>query len=135
MILIDTGPLVAVLNRRDQDHAKCSAFLLLHGKAFITTWSVMTEAHYFVGKLAGWSGQSALWKLVERGVVDIADSSSASAPVLHALMEKYCDVPMDLADASLVALAEVRDIRVVFTLDSDFEVYRKNGRQTFQLRP
>ena len=135
MILIDTGPLVAVINRGDQDHAKCSAFLLQHGKGFITTWSVMTEAHYFLGNLAGWPGQAALWKIVERGVVDVADSTSTGAPVLHALMEKYRDVPMDLADASLVALAEARDLRVVFTLDADFEVYRKHRRQTFHLRP
>ncbi len=134
-MLIDTGPLVAVINKGDQDHAACVAFLLKQGKGFVTTWPVMTEAHYFLGKLAGWPGQAGLWKLVDRGVVDVADSTASTAPVLQGLMDKYRDVPMDLADASLVALAEARGLRDVFTLDSDFEVYRLKGKQTFRLRP
>lgn len=127
-MLIDTGPLIAVINKGDQDHAACVAFLLKQGKGFVTTWPVMTEAHYFLGKLIGWPGQAALWKLVERGVVQVADSTAASVPELQRLMAKYSDVPMDLADASLDALAEARGLRVLRSKNG----MKPNGHAPFQ---
>jgi predicted nucleic acid-binding protein len=73
--------------------------------------------------------------LVERDDLQIADLSGAATARMRALMEQYCDLPMDLADASLVALAEERGLSRVFTLDSDFQVYRLPRKKPFTLIP
>jgi uncharacterized protein len=93
----------------------------------LTTWPAFAEAMYLAGSHMGWQGQSRLWQLVHTGLLAF---SPVSAPLRVAeLMERYRDVPMDLADGTLVALAEERGHRRIFTLDGDFFVYRlENGR-------
>lgn len=86
-------------------------------------------------RAGGQAGQEALWKLTLTGRLDIADLSRVAQERSSRLMAKYADLPMDLADATLVALAEEREDRRVFTLDSDFEVYRMHGRQRFDIVP
>jgi uncharacterized protein len=102
---------------------------------FVTTWPCMTEAIYLLGRDAGWRGQSLLWDMVEKGRLEIHPSTITEARRMHALMEKYQDVPMDLADASLVATAETREMRRVFTLDSHFRAYRANDKEPFEVVP
>jgi predicted nucleic acid-binding protein len=101
----------------------------------LTTWPVLTEAMYLVGDAGGWPAQRALWGMVERGALGLAELTPADIGRAKALMEKYRDTPMDIADATLVAVAEARGLKRVFTLDSDFGVYRLRGREAFELIP
>jgi len=135
MILTDAGPLIALIDRGEANHARCFAALAQIALPLITTWPALTEATYLLGRAAGWSGQDALWRLLERGDLAVADISSAAQARMRVLMEKYQDLPMDLADASLVALAEERGLSRVFTLDSDFRIYRLPRGKTFTIVP
>jgi uncharacterized protein len=90
---------------------------------------------YLLADAGGWPAQRALWQMLERGALQVLDLEEAEINRSRALMEKYRDTPMDLADASLVALAEGRGLKRVFTLDSDFSVYRFRGRERFELLP
>ena len=101
----------------------------------LTTWPVLTEAMYLLGDASGWDGQRALWQMLERNALDLAELGAPEVARARALMEKYRDAPMDIADASLVAVAEARGLKRIFTLDSDFAVYRYRGRDTFEIIP
>jgi predicted nucleic acid-binding protein len=91
---------------------------------------------YLLGEAGGWLAQEALWRLLGQGDLELAEQTSDQAERMRALMEKYRDRPMDLADASLVALAEQRGLRDIFTLDHrDFRIYRLHRRQAFRLWP
>lgn len=82
----------------------------------------------------GWRAQRLLWDLLRRRDLEVVDVTPLVDRVI-ALMEKYDDQPMSLADATLVSLAEARSVRTVFTLDSDFTVYRFRGRDGFHVVP
>jgi hypothetical protein len=101
----------------------------------LTTWAVFTEAMYLLGAAGGWVAQEALWRLSERGDLHLAELDASMRKAARALMEKYSDVPMDLADATLVALGQSLEIKRVFTLDSDFHIYRFKGKQAFEVIP
>ena len=90
---------------------------------------------YLIGRVLGWTGQVALWRLVERGTLQIADLSGDRIDRTRALMEQYRELPMDLADASLVSVAEERRLTRIFTLDSDFRVYRLPRGRSFDIVP
>lgn len=101
----------------------------------ITTWPAYTEAMYLIGRELGWYGQAGLWEMVERGDLEIVDISDQATIRMRALMEQYRDLPMDLADASLVAVAEERHLDHIFTLDADFRVYRLTRGRAFTVLP
>ena len=101
----------------------------------VTTWPVLTEAMFLLSDEGGWQAQRALWAMIEREALTLADLGAPEIVRARALMEKYRDMPMDIADATLVAVAEARGLKRVFTLDSDFGVYRFRGRETFELIP
>lgn len=101
----------------------------------LTTWPVFTEAMYLLGDASGWPAQRILWTMIERGALDLAELDESHVARARTLMEKYRDAPMDLADATLVAVAEAYGLKRVFTLDSDFGVYRYRGRESFDLVP
>lgn len=101
----------------------------------VTTWPVLTEAMYLLGDAGGWPAQRALWGMIEREALVLAELQAADIARARALIEKYRDAPMDIADATLVAVAEARGLKRVFTLDSDFGVYRFRGREAFELVP
>ncbi|MFN8636943.1 MAG: PIN domain-containing protein [Chloroflexota bacterium] len=135
MILADAGPLVALALTRDPDHRRCIRALASLPPPLVTTWPVLTEAMYLVGRELGWYGQAALWRLVERGVLQIADISDEASRRMRVLMEQYRDRPMDLADASLVAVAEEHRLDRIFTLDADFHVYQLPRGRHFTVLP
>lgn len=83
----------------------------------------------------GWRAQQKLWEMYQRNLLTLVDLPGTAVERTRALMAKYSDVPMSLADATLVSLAEVRNLRRVFTLDADFSIYRFRGRSVFQLVP
>lgn len=134
MILTDAGPLVALIDARDPDHDACRRALAGMSAPLLTTWPAFTEAMYLLAA-GGWRAQRALWDRASDGSLTIASDRDVDLERVRRLMEQYHDLPMDLADATLVALAERLETRRVFTLDSDFRVYRYKGRQHFELVP
>lgn len=135
MILTDAGPLVALIDSSDQDHAACTAALEVITLPMVTTSPAFTEAMYLLGRFTGWSGQRILWQETDNGNVEVVDIAGGLLARCRSLMEKYADRPMDLADASLIALAERDEHKRIFTLDSDFSIYRMRNRKALQVIP
>ena len=136
MILTDTGPLVALIDKGEPDHDACVACLPNLIGPMVATWPVFTEAMYLLGEAGGWRAQEALWSMLQQGDLEIVLQGPDDYERMRVLMGKYRDHPMDLADASLVRLAEERRLRDIFTLDEkDFRTYRIHGRQVFRLWP
>ena len=134
MILVDAGPLIALIHKDDAHHATCVAELKSITEPLGTVWPALTEAMYLLS--FSWKAQEALWEMVERGVVNLLDIEGLDLARIRELMKKYKDLPMDLADAALVAVAERERIRRVFTLDRrDFEVYRPARLGRFIILP
>jgi predicted nucleic acid-binding protein len=124
VILADASALVAVLDASDRNHDRCAALLRrVRNSELVTTCAAFTEAMYLLGSRLGWPGRRALWELLERGVLRVAPEPADWARVAE-LMARYRDTPMALADAQLMALAADFDGAPIFTLDSDFYVYR-----------
>jgi uncharacterized protein len=135
MTLCDAGPLIAIIDADEPDHAACLETLNDVALPLVTTWPAFTEAMYLLGQAGGITGQRALWRLVQTGRLLLAELSPAAVERSSELMDKYADRPMDLADATLVALAEEEGHRKIFSLDSDFLIYRIRGRQRFDVVP
>lgn len=134
MILVDTSPLVAFIDvAQGESHRRSIELYRTIRPPLLTTWCCFTEAMYFLDQRRGWSGQKMLWAFIQREALFLHSGSVAEQQRIYQLMEQYHDVPMDLADASLVAAAEVLGIRQVFTFDSDFYVYRLHGREAFEV--
>jgi hypothetical protein len=133
--LTDAGPLIALIDADEPDHEVCLETLDQVSLPLVTTWPAFTEAMYLLKRVGGLTGQRALWRLVHSGRLVLADLSWSAVERSAKLMDKYADRPMDLADATLVALAEEQNDRRIFTLDSDFHVYRMRGRQRFEVIP
>ena len=125
MILTDAGPLVALINPADPYHARCEETARsLASDVIITTWPCFTETMHFLGQAGGHRYQEALWNMRRVGRLEIHSTTDLEADRMAELMQQYWDTPMDLADASLVAAAESRALRRVFTVDADFLIYR-----------
>jgi predicted nucleic acid-binding protein len=126
-ILLDAGPLVAFLSRSDQYHSWAVEHWGRVRPPLLTCEAVITEACYLLRRQP--SGVAAVMELIERRIVLVAFSLEENAAALARLLAKYAKVPMSLADACLVRMAEVHPRSTVLTLDSDFRVYRKGNRQ------
>lgn len=136
MILTDTGPLVALLDARDPQHQTCrAAGLRLPPSPFLTTWPCFTEAMYLLGSAGGPPFQAALWEMQRRNRLIVTEMTTAEVSRCAELMTKYQDRPMDLADASLVAVSEARRFARLFTVDSDFRFYRLASGAMLELVP
>jgi uncharacterized protein len=133
--LTDAGPLIAIIDADEPDHASCMDALDQLTLPLITTWPAFTEAMYLLARAGGIRAQQALWRLVSTDRLVVADLSRSAVDRSARLMDQYADRPMDLADATLVALAEERGDRRIFTLDTDFQIYRLRGRQRFETIP
>lgn len=130
MILVDAGPLVAFVDADDQYHAECIGALKSIREPLATLWPPLTEAMYLLSDLP--RAQEALWEMFQRGAVQLLSLDASDIPRIRELMRKYANRPMDLADASLVRVAEREGLRKIFTIDRrDFSVYRLHNR----LRP
>lgn len=124
MTLTDAGALVALVDKNQPQNARCRSTFLSLSLPLVTTWPAFTEAMYLVYHIGGWLLQLNLWQYVEEGILQIHSSPETEQKRMSQLMEQYCDTPMDIADASLVASAEALHLTRIFTLDSDFYVYR-----------
>ena len=132
-VLVDAGPLVAMLNAGDRHHASVARQLARIRPPLITCEAVLAEAAYLVRHLPG--GRAALLEMVDEKFLAVGLQITEHSAELLALVKRYASVPMSLADACMVRLAELFPRSAVWTLDSDFAVYRKNGRQVIPVLP
>ena len=136
MILTDTGPLVALLDRDDTHHRTCvAAAESLPFGSMLTTWPSFTEAMYLLGAVGGHRYQAQLWQLRTRERLVLHNSTITEIDYMAMLMERYHDTPMDLADASLLATAESLALDRIFTLDNDFRIYRLRDGSVLEIVP
>jgi predicted nucleic acid-binding protein len=134
VILIDAGPLVALVDGSDQHHHECVGTLREIREPLATVWPAVTESLYLL--LESPRGQDAVLEMLERGAVRVLPLTRDDVPRIRELMGKYRDQPMDLADAALVRVAEREGLDRVFTVDRrDFEVYRIGRRKPFRILP
>ncbi len=134
MILIDTGPLVALFDASDNFQRICLELLKEMEGPLLTVWPVLTEAFYLLN--FSWKAQDNLWEFLARGGTEIAGLERSDWDRCRALMNKYRDLPMDMADAALVSIAEAKKIRSVFTLDhKDFSAYKPSHNKRLELIP
>ena len=133
MILVDTGPLVALFDPRDEVHARCVEVLKSISEPIATTIPVLTEAVHLLQPES--IGTQRLIDFITDGGIEVLFLDDQLLGRALKLMVQYRDAPMDLADASLVAVAESRNLRTIFTVDrKDFAIYRiKRGHQYFAL--
>jgi len=131
--LIDAGPLVALFDRDDVDHERCVAVSRHLRGEVVTVWPVITEASHLLADVP--RAQDALLAKIETGDLVLADLTAADVPILRALIQKYQDQPMDLADAAVVRVAAREGIAEIFTLDRYFRTYRGARGRAFTLRP
>jgi predicted nucleic acid-binding protein len=125
-VVLDTGPLVAFLNRRDRDHGWATAQLAEIEAPLLTCEAVLSEVCFLLRGARG--GSRAVFDLLEREVVTVVFSLAKEAPAIDRLLRRYEDVPMSLADACLVRMAEQDARRSILTLDKGFRIYRKHAR-------
>jgi predicted nucleic acid-binding protein len=129
--IVDTGPLVASLDRRDRHHRWAVQRIGDLDAPLLVCEPVLAEAMYLLRSLP--KAQRTLFSYLENGALQIALHIEDHASALRALIDKYRDRPISLADACIVRMAELHDRHAVFTLDSDFQVYRKHGRSPLLL--
>lgn len=133
-VLVDAGPMVALLDRADPEHDACVAVLKTIRDPLLTVWPAFTEAMYLLR--ASWPAQKALWSRLETDALEIVPLDRTDAPRMRELIEKFRDLPMDLADAALVRAAERESVTRVFTLDrTHFSLYRPGRRRRFAIVP
>ena len=135
MILTDAGPLIALIDPTESAHVRCVEAVSALSLPLVTTWPAFAEAMYMLIRFSGDRGRESLWAFQGSGRLVVSDLTEEAVARSATLMAKYADVPMDLADATLVALAEQLGERRIFTLDSDFEIYRLHGRTRFEVLP
>lgn len=126
-IVVDTGPIVALLNRRDRHHAWIREVFGTVEPPIFTCEAVISEACFLLGRLPG--GSEAVLELLVLGILRIDFRMLSEIDALQRLMRKFVSVPMSLADACLVRMTELDPQSTIVTLDSDFRVYRRNRRQ------
>jgi uncharacterized protein len=129
--LLDAGPLVALLDRRDKDHAWAVDQLARLRRPLHTCEAVIAEAFYLLRHLP--PAQGAILEMLAEGVLTVSFHLREQPREVLALVRRYANVPMSLADGCLVRLSELLGGCVVFTLDSDFRIYRRHGRQQIPL--
>jgi predicted nucleic acid-binding protein len=122
--LTDAGALVALVDKNQPQNARCRATFAVLSLPLITVWPAFTEAMYLVYQIGGWPLQRHVWSYVEEGILQSHSSTAAEQARMRQLMEQYRDTPMDLADASLVAAAEVLNLRRIFTLSTTLACLR-----------
>ena len=129
MIIIDTGAFVALFNRRDSAHLAAQRAFETIQEPMITTFPAITETCYFLAATVSHTAQSNFLKSFVLGAFQIFDLEPIHIDRMIVLMEKYADLPMDMADASLVLLAEQLNSGRILTVDRrDFTVYRWNNK-------
>ncbi|MCS6830402.1 MAG: PIN domain-containing protein [Armatimonadota bacterium] len=135
-MLCDTGPLIALADYSDAQHVRCREVAkALPSTPLIATLPCLVEAMYVLGNRGGLPAQKRLWQLWEQGKLHVHCPGEEELGRIRELMEQYSDVPMDFADASVVAAAESLGVAEVFTVDSHFYVYRLRSGAPLKVVP
>lgn len=129
--IVDTGPLVALLSARDHHHTWAKHTFSNIAPPLLTCEAVIAEAWHLLRATS--KGQLAILDLLSAGTLVIELALIAELTPVRRLVARYRDQPMSLADACLVRLAELFDEADVVTVDKDFSVYRKHGRQAIPI--
>ncbi|HNC68788.1 MAG TPA: PIN domain-containing protein [Thauera aminoaromatica] len=127
--IADSGPLIALFEPAERNHARVRSFIENYEGALLTTWPVLTEVGHMLGHSV--DRQLAFLQWVERGGVEVTTPGAGAVSLIRQLSEKYRDLPMDIADRSLIVLALESGVRDILTLDRDFDVYRLPDRSRF----
>jgi predicted nucleic acid-binding protein len=132
--LIDTGAILAMLDRTDRWHQPCvDAFQQLR-LPLLTSEAVLTELFHLAGDSR--AEMQAAWRLIRTGAIVLATIEDAELQHVRTLMSRYWDRPMDFADATLVYLAKRESLYTILTVDhADFDTYRIDGRRRFRVLP
>ncbi|THF62300.1 PIN domain-containing protein [Pseudothauera nasutitermitis] len=127
--IADSGPLIALFEPTDRRHGLARAFIETYQGSLLTTWPVLTE----VGHLLGHSvdRQLAFLQWVERGGVEVVAPGAGAVALIRQMTDQYRDLPMDVADGSLIVLASESGVRDILTFDRDFDVYCLPDRSRF----
>ncbi len=132
--LIDTGAILALLDRDDRWHRACVDAFAALVLPLITSAAVLAELFHLVGDHR--KELAAAWKFLRSGAITVAPIGDSDMPHLDELMARYHDRPMDFADATLVHLANRESLTTILTIDhNDFETYRIGRRQRFRILP
>ena len=126
--IIDSGPLIALFDRSDKYHKKVLNFIKSYKGKLITSWAVITEVSHMLD--FNLQVQIDFLKWCEVGGIEVYDISQTEISSIRIMMEKYIDVPMDLADATLMYIANKENIKNIVSIDSDFDIYRTLKKQS-----
>jgi uncharacterized protein len=134
--IVDAGPMIALFDKSDKFHGKAKASLdkyrsKKHGR-LITTWPVISEVAYMLADHVHLQAELDLFTWIIEGGVEIFPLSADHLPQVIELQDKYSNIPMDFADATLVIVAREMTINKVFTVDDDFLIYRIFGKKHFE---
>ena len=133
MIIADTGFWLALANRRDRNHAKATEALSRVHEPLITTWPVMTETCHLLLARVGYGAMAKFVETARDGAFELFSLDPSHLPMIEELMQKYRELPMDLADASLVILAgALGSGRILSTDRRDFATYRWKNHRPFR---
>lgn len=133
MILCDAGVLLCLIDPTQPLHQAYRKAIISLQKPLITTWSCLTEAMYLALFRGGWLMQKQLWTMLADRLLILYEIDPSDYQRLITLMEKYQDRPMDLADATLVLVAEKTGFHKILTIDQDFYFYRINSKHSFEI--
>ena len=134
-MLCDTGPLVALIDADDPSHGACTRVAQLLPPVMVTTWPCLTEAMHLLSRASGLKTQNDLWAKIAEGVIKLHSPLDSDWRMVHQLMNQYADLPLDLADASLVCAAERLTDCQLFTLDQAMRVVRLQNGNFFEVLP
>ena len=129
-VLVDSGPLLALFNANDHWHDRAKNWLARNQAAqLVSTWPVLTEVCALLSRRIGNAAALDFLRWIEQGAVALDAPSPHSLSDMLTISQRYADLPLDLADASIAEAAARLRVRQVLTLDADFDIYRdKNGK-------
>ena len=131
VVLVDTGPLVALIDRRDSKHAWASSMMDTFSAPMVTCTAVITEAVFLLNHTD--HGAETLFSFIDEEIVQVENPYPSEKEIIHNLILKYQNISPSLADLCLVEMAEKRNSSNIFTIDSDFLIYRDSRGNTIDL--
>ncbi|MBW4683887.1 MAG: PIN domain-containing protein [Komarekiella atlantica HA4396-MV6] len=126
-VLLDTGPIVALVNRREQFHKWVTNQFRQIEPPLLTCEAMITEACFLLQNVYG--GEAAVISFLQKGIIHLPFRLSEEVFAVEELMQRYQSVPMSLADACIVRMAQLYPKSELLTFDSDFRIYRQNRNQ------
>ena len=125
--LVDARPLIALFNRKDRYHTKAVEYLKNHSDRLVSTWPVITEVSHMLDFSVDAQIDFLTW--ISRGAIQIEEIKNSDVERIIELTRTYSNVPMDLADSSLILAAERLNIKDILTIDSDYYIYRTERKE------